>query len=60
MEGVSREKITSQAAVVSGLMWRILTHLKSDDGVRKAALNVVSIVTNLCIVIAVVPFAIMA
>jgi Ca2+/Na+ antiporter len=48
------------AAIVSGLMWRLLTHLKSADGIPKAVVNLASILTHLCIVIAVIPFAIMA
>jgi hypothetical protein len=48
------------AAIVSGLMWRVLTHLKTADGIPKTVVNLASILTHFCIVIAVIPFAIMA
>jgi hypothetical protein len=48
------------AAIVSGLMWRVLTHLKTADGIPKTVVNLASILTHFCIVISVIPFAIMA
>ncbi|KAL6615350.1 hypothetical protein ACP70R_037620 [Stipagrostis hirtigluma subsp. patula] len=46
------------AAIVSGLTWRLLTHVQSEN-IRKTA-NVASFVTHLCVVIASVPFTLMA
>jgi hypothetical protein len=48
------------AAIVSGLMWRLLTHLKSADDMPKIVVNLASILIHFFIVIAVIPFAIMA
>ncbi|TVU20965.1 hypothetical protein EJB05_30572, partial [Eragrostis curvula] len=45
-------------AIVSGLGWRQLTHYKSDS-IKKAA-NVASFCTHLLIVIAAIPFTVMA
>jgi len=47
------------SAIVSGLIWRLLTHYKSHTTITADA-NVASFCTHLCVAIATVPFSIMA
>ncbi|RLN23291.1 hypothetical protein C2845_PM07G11490 [Panicum miliaceum] len=47
------------SAIVSGLIWRLLTHYKSHTTITAVA-NVASFCTHLCVAIATVPFTIMA
>lgn len=47
------------SAIVSGLIWRLLTHYKSHTSITAAA-NLASFCTHLCVAIATVPFTIMA
>jgi hypothetical protein len=47
------------SAIVSGLIWRLLTHYKSHTTITAVA-NVASFYTHLCVAIATFPFTIMA
>ncbi|XP_066314320.1 uncharacterized protein [Miscanthus floridulus] len=47
------------AAIVSGLVWRLLTHYKSQTTIAAIA-DIASFCTHLCVAVAVIPFTIMA
>jgi hypothetical protein len=46
------------AAIVSGLVWRLLTHYKSQTTIAAIA-DIASFCTHLCVAVAVIPFTIM-
>ncbi|KAG0537648.1 hypothetical protein BDA96_03G166700 [Sorghum bicolor] len=46
-------------AVVSGLIWRLLTHYKSQTTIATIA-DIASFCTHLCVAVAVIPFTLMA
>jgi hypothetical protein len=47
------------AAIVSGLVWRLLTHYKSQTTIAAIA-DIASFCTHFCVAVAVIPFTIMA
>lgn len=48
------------AAVVSGLVWRLLTHYKKSQTTVATVADIASFCTHLCVAVAVIPFTIMA
>ncbi|XP_062198255.1 uncharacterized protein LOC133900969 [Phragmites australis] len=52
--------LLAASAIASGLVWRLFTHVRPVDNKVVATANIASFCTHLCIVIAAIPFAVMA